>query len=232
MPSGGAQMPPYEAWYQSQQTPPEYRSQTREANQALNRTDDMVLGSLMGSANDSRRGMENAYYSSQSMPSMLLGQTMSGFQGMMRDNTASMNRGMNQFYGNMQAPVAMGRNDLAAGVQAGGGLLTGLADRMQSASMAARQGQIAAQGQSQLANRGANDMMSRLFPTAAEQERQRQQVASMQRSDNQRQAATLQAEAEALQRARQGRMWYDVPLSDRTRLTAINRDLARLNRQR
>jgi hypothetical protein len=98
--------------------------------------------------------------------------------------------------------------------------------------MAARQGQIAAQGQSQLANRGANDMMSRLFPTAAEQERQRQQVASMQRSDNQRQAAALQAEMERLQQARQGRAWYDVPLSDRTRLTAINRDLARLNRQR
>jgi hypothetical protein len=187
-----------------------------------------ILDALSRSAMDSQRGLQDAYYSSQTMPSMLLGQTMSGFQGMMRDNTGSMNRGMNQFYDNMRAPVAMGRNDLAAGVQAGSGLLTGLSDRMQSASVAARQAQIADQGRAQLANRGANDMMSRVLPTPAEQERQRQQVAQMQRMDRQRQIAELTAERERIINEPQTGM-YSNRYSGR--VIAINHELARLNRQ-
>ena len=225
--SGGATLPPYEAWYQSQQSAPAYRSQSRFANRAMNRTDDMVIGGLMDSAGTARRGLQDAYYSSQGMPSQLLGQTVAGFRGMMDSNTGSMNRGMNQFYANMQAPVAIGRNDLAAGVQAGSGLLTGLADRMQSASTAARQAQIASQGRATQSS-GGSGVLDRLFPSPVQQEQQRQQVAQMQRAARTSRIASLEAELDDIVNGPQtGR--YHPRYS--TRAIAIRHELNNLRRQ-
>jgi hypothetical protein len=115
-------------WYQSPQRATQWNDPTPAAVNAMDSLDNNVLGNIRGGSqpvfagldglrsdvtsspvlqsllDQSRSGsrqLNNAYYSSQNMPSQMLAQTMGGLGGMMGSSFGQMNNGMNQFYANI-----------------------------------------------------------------------------------------------------------------------------------
>ncbi len=80
-----------------------------------------VLGSLNSNASAGRSQLDNAYYTSRSQPSQMLGQSLGSFQDMLRSGSRDMRSGMDQFYGSlrndaparMREALLMGSSDLA-----------------------------------------------------------------------------------------------------------------------
>lgn len=170
--AGAGALPPYEAWYQDRQTAPAYQSQTEAATRAMGRTDRSVLGRLSDNTAANRADLNAAYYSSQGMPSQMLGQTLSGLTGMLGSNTQSMDRGMNQFYAAMQSPATRGESLLGSELQASRGTLAGLAGQMEAGY--GRFGTVRPTT--------APPTTERLFMTPVEEEQQRQAVSRMQQN--------------------------------------------------
>lgn len=114
-----------------------------------------VLDQLASQAASQSRQLDRSYNQSQSMPSYLLNQSMSGFGGLLKDSTRNLNAGMNQFYGNVNKDFV---TPMRSALDAGGAALSGLGNQMSSGFgqfMGANQG-----GYGQFAS-GLQDMMNR-----------------------------------------------------------------------
>jgi hypothetical protein len=129
--------------------------------------------------------MEDAYYSSQSMPGSLLGQAGGQLAGMMRQNAESMNSGMDQFYGASGSAFGRGRDDLLGSLGGGASALSGLASSL-------------GQGYRNFADRTGGSVLDRLMPTEAEQVRRGRDAEVLRRQYQDADRAALDSEYEGL----------------------------------